>query len=63
MNDTLINVSVPYVIEYVRRGCSKVESGVFWEDRAVVIQSVAAGRRQLRLASVPEEMQSRRNIR
>jgi hypothetical protein len=36
-------VTVPYVIEYVRRGCSKVESGIFWEDRAIVIQSAPDG--------------------
>jgi hypothetical protein len=40
MSDFLTNVTMPYVIEYVRRGRSKVESGVFWEDGTVVIQSI-----------------------
>ena len=42
MSDLLISVSVPYVLEYVRRRCSKVEGGVFWEDGTVVIRSLTA---------------------
>ena len=42
MSDTLINVSVPYVVEFVRRKCRNVESGIFWEDGSVAIRTVTA---------------------
>ena len=28
MSDTVINVSVPYVVEFIRRKCRTVESGI-----------------------------------
>jgi hypothetical protein len=42
MSDTLIRVSVPYVVEFIRRKCRNVESGIFWENGTVAIRTVAA---------------------
>jgi hypothetical protein len=44
MSDTVINVSVPYVVEFIRRRCRTVESGIFWEDGTVAIRTVPAER-------------------
>src|ERR1700722_18250733 len=42
MDHTLVDVSVPFCIEFVMRRCRKPESKIFWEDGAVAIQSVTA---------------------
>jgi hypothetical protein len=42
MSDTLIKVSVPYVVEFVRRKCRTVESGIFWEEGPVAVRTVTA---------------------
>src|ERR1700738_1089665 len=42
MTYALLNVSVPFVIEFVRRKCRKFESGIFWEDGTVAIRTVPA---------------------
>jgi hypothetical protein len=42
MSDTLINVSVPYVVEFVRQNRRTLESGIFWEDGKVAIRTVTA---------------------
>jgi len=42
MNHTLVKVSVPFLIEFVRRRCRKLESGIFWEDGTVAIRTVTA---------------------
>ena len=42
MTYTLVNVSVPYVVEFIRRKRRKVESGIFWEEKAVAIRTITA---------------------
>src|SRR5258707_8726234 len=42
MNQPLVKVRVPFLIEFVRRKCSKVEDGIFWEDGTVAIRTVSA---------------------
>jgi hypothetical protein len=42
MKQTLVKVSVPFLIEFIRRKCRKLESGIFWEDGTVAIQTVTA---------------------
>lgn len=44
MSDTLVKVSVPYSVEFVRRKCRNVESGIFWENGTVAIRTVTAER-------------------
>jgi hypothetical protein len=42
MDHTLVDVSVPFFIEFVRRRCRNPESEIFWEDGTVAIQTVTA---------------------
>jgi hypothetical protein len=42
MNHTLVNVSVPFLIEFVRRRCTKAEGEIFWEDGTIAIRTVTA---------------------
>jgi hypothetical protein len=40
MDHTLVNVSVPFFIEFTRRGRRNAEAGIFWEDGQVAISTV-----------------------
>jgi hypothetical protein len=42
LSDTLVDVSVPYLAEFVRQGRRKVENGIFWEKGTVAIRTVTA---------------------
>jgi hypothetical protein len=52
MNPTLVNVSVPFFIEFVRRRCRNAESEIFWEDGTIAIRAVTGRAGACRLSRV-----------
>jgi hypothetical protein len=58
MSDTVVNVSVPYVVEFIRRKCRTVESGIFWEDGTVAIRTVPAEQAPVACCVCPGENSS-----